>query len=257
MITATGLHHVEHVMGMAVSIDVRDDIDPASITDVVQWLHHVDSTFSTYRIDSPVSRFGLGLCSTDDLDDEVRGVLALCDEMYDLTDGMFDIASVPAPNGSHLDPSGLVKGWSLERAAELLESHGAANFVVNGGGDLAVRGRPSPDEDWGIGVRHPSDIASLAAVIGVHGRTAVATSGTYERGAHIIDPRTGAPTAELASVTIVGTDLTQVDVWATTVFAMGLDGLTWLLDHRPECEGFAITHDGRTFATPGFDVLLR
>jgi thiamine biosynthesis lipoprotein len=245
-------HHVERVMGMAVSIDVRDDIDPVAITDAVEWLHHVDATFSTYRSDSPVSLLGTGVLTLADMPDEVLGVLALCEDLRDDTDGAFDALAVPAPNGSHLDPSGVVKGWSIERTAELLEAHGARDFCVNAGGDIALRGHPSPGELWRIGVRHPEHDHLSAAVLGGSGRLAVATSATYERGAHIIDPATGEPTADLASVTIVGPDLTYVDAYATAVFVKGLAGLEWLIERHPDHAGFAITWDGRAVSTPSF-----
>ena len=48
-VTTTCRHHVEHVMGMAVSIDIRDDIDRAAVTAVVEWLHHGDDVFITYK----------------------------------------------------------------------------------------------------------------------------------------------------------------------------------------------------------------
>lgn len=249
----TGLHHVEHVMGMAISIDVRDDIDPSAIRRVMDWLHHVDATFSTYKLESPISRFGLGMITADELSDEVRDVLLRCEEFRIETDGAFDIACVPAPNGSTLDPSGFVKGWSIECAAQLLELSGAANFCLNGGGDIALRGAAESETPWRIGIRHPNDSQVSAAILDLHGRCAIATSATYERGAHIIDPETGEPTADLASVTIIGSDLAEVDTYATAVFVKGLAGVEWLLEHHPELDAFAIGHDGLTWETPGFD----
>jgi FAD:protein FMN transferase len=250
--TRAGRHHVEQVMGMAVSIDVRDDVAPAAVEDVVGWLHHVDDTFSTYRIDSPISRFGLGELALDDLDDEVVGILVLCEELHADTGGAFDAHAVPAPNGSRLDPSGVVKGWSIERAAAILGGHGARNFCINAGGDLVLRGEPEPGRPWRVGVRHPSQPDRSAAVVELAGRAAVATSATYERGAHIIDPATGEPTADVASVTITGPDLTYADAFATAVFVMGVDGLLWLDESHPDYAGFVITHDELTYATPGF-----
>jgi len=248
-----GIHHVEDVMGMAISLDVRDDFDPNAFKEVLAWLHHVDATFSTYKIESPISQFGLGVLSAEQLSEEVRDVLTLCELVREETSGAFDIACVPAPNGSSLDPSGLVKGWAIERAAELLEAHGAANFCINAGGDIALRGNAEPDQPWRIGIRHPSDPLASAAVLSLGGRAAIATSATYERGAHIIDPKTGQPTADLASVTIVGEDLTYVDSYATAVFVMGLNGAEWLLETHPELDAFVIGHDGLTWETPGFN----
>ena len=227
-----GTHHVEFVMGMAVSIDIRDPDTPSdAVADVVSWLHHVDATFSTYIDDSVISRLGRGELDIGAAPDEVRDVLRLCENMRIETNGAFDVFEVPAPNGTTLDPSGLVKGWSIERAAGMLEQAGCSNFCINAGGDIALRGRPSADEPWQIGIRHPDDAHALATVLTASGPLAVATSATYERGAHIIDPRTRQPTTDLASVTVVGPDLTVADAYATALFVMGLDGLDWIANH--------------------------
>lgn len=241
------------VMGMAVSIDIRDDnVSSAALDDVVRWLHHVDDTFSTYKVDSPISRLGTGDATLDDMSNEVIGVLALCLELHDDTGGAFDAFAVPAPNGSRLDPSGVVKGWAVERSAEILERHAVENFCLNAGGDIVVRGHPRPGEPWRIGVRHPDHTEKSAAVVAGSGRLAIATSATYERGAHIIDPVTGQPTADLASVTIVGPDLTYADAYATALFVMGVDGLNWLAEHHPDYAAFLVTRDGTALSTSNF-----
>jgi thiamine biosynthesis lipoprotein len=246
-------HHVEFVMGMAVSIDIRDPDTPTdAVADVVAWLHHVDATFSTYIDDSVISRLGRGDLDIADASDEVREVLRLCERIRVETNGAFDVFEVPAPNGTTLDPSGLVKGWSIESAATILERRGCSNFCINAGGDIALRGRPSVDEPWHVGIRHPDDAHALATVLTVSGPLGVATSATYERGAHIIDPRTGQPTTDLASVTVVGPDLTIADAYATALFVMGLDGLDWIADH-PDYDAYMITHDARTMWTPRFE----
>ncbi len=253
---ARGQHHVEFVMGMAVTIDVRDPIERSSVDEVVAWLHTVDATYSTYKVDSPISRLGLGELELSDMNDEVLGVLALCEDLYADTDGAFDALAVPAPNGSRLDPSGVVKGWSIEPPAEILERRGARNFCINAGGDIAIRGRVGPDRPWRIGIRHPDLPDQSAAILAVSEQCAVATSATYERGAHIIDPATGEATTDLASVTIVGPDLTFADAYATAVFVMGIDGLRWLTERHPDYAGFVITRDETTYQTPTFERYL-
>ena len=247
-----GTMRVEHAMGMAVSFDVRDDLDPAAIDEAVTWLHYVDALFSTYKDDSMITRFGRREIDVEELDPLVHEVLDLCALVEEDTAGAFDI-HVPAPNGTNLEPSGLVKGWSIERTAAILECHGATNFTINAGGDIAVRGEVAPGEPWKIGIRHPEIADHMAAVLHVAGPMAVATSALYERGQHIIDPRTGAPASGVASVTIIGPDLTFVDAYATAVFVMGLDGLTWLGETHSDHGAFIITNDHRTLSTPLFD----
>ena len=244
--TIGALHHVEHVMGMAISFDIREPApNPGALDDVLRWLQHVDATFSTYRDDSEVTRFGRGELGIEQLSREVNDVLLRCIELTDETDGTFDAFAVPAPNGTSLDPSGFVKGWSIEHAAAMLERAGAMNFCINAGGDIAVRGEPSPGEAWRVGVRHPALDDQLALVLAVRGPLGIATSATYERGAHIIDPRAGAPTTELASATVVGPDLGIADAYATAAFVMGVDAIDWI-ESRPDYHAYLITHDGTT-----------
>lgn len=245
---AARVSHVEQVMGMAVSFTLATDDEPAAraaIAEAVVGLHHVDAAFSTYKRDSPISRYGLGELRLEELDEEIRSVLDLCDIARIETEGAFDADAVHAPNGSSFDPSGLVKGWSVEAAGRTLEAHGFDDFTVNAGGDIVQRGGP-----WTTGIRHPVLVDRLAAVLEATGPLAIATSATYERGEHIIDPRTGEAPSLLASVTIVGPDLTQADVWATAIFVLGSDG-TALLPHG--YDAFLITRDGLTLSTNGFD----
>jgi thiamine biosynthesis lipoprotein len=250
--TGAGTHHVEFVMGMAVSIDIRDhDVPVDAVVDVVTWLHHVDATFSTYQDDSPISALGRGDITLDQAGAEIREVLRMCEELRADSHGVFDVFEIPAPNGTRLDPSGLVKGWSIEHAAEILEQHGCHNFCINAGGDIALRGEPTSGNPWRIGIRHPDVADAFARVVVGRGRLAIATSATYERGAHIIDPRTGEPTTEVASATVVGPDLTIADAYATIVFVMGLDGLDWIAGH-PDYDAYVITHDDTTAWTDGF-----
>jgi thiamine biosynthesis lipoprotein len=246
------LHHVEHVMGMAVSIDIREPAPGArALDDVLHWLHHVDTTFSTYLDDSEITRFGRGELGSDELSRDTQQILLRCIELTDLTSGAFDAFAVPAPNGTLLDPSGLVKGWSIERAAAMLEAAGATNFCINAGGDIALRGEAAPCEAWRVGIRHPDDANRLALVVAARGPLGIATSATYERGAHIIDPRVGTPTTALASATIVGPDLGVADAYATAAFVMGLDAIDWI-ESQPDYHAYLITHDGTTCWSPGF-----
>jgi thiamine biosynthesis lipoprotein len=220
--------HVEHVMGMAVSIDVRTPIPSAHLGDVLapvlRWLHEVDATFSTYKPDSAISRIDRGALSIAEAPQVVRDVLDRCEELRRETNGAFD-----ARGGGRLDPSGYVKGWAVDVASDLLVAAGVTDHCINAGGDLRLRGRPLPRAEgrWQIAIAHPLEHDAVCAILSVEDG-AVATSGIAERGAHVVVPGTGTAAIDLASVTVVGPDLARADAYATVGLVLGLDAPRWL-----------------------------
>ncbi|MHB8507704.1 MAG: FAD:protein FMN transferase [Candidatus Dormibacteria bacterium] len=218
---------VEHVMGTAISLDIRPPwVDAAAVDEFFEWLRSVDKRFSTYREDSLVSRIRRGEISAMSADPDLTEVLALCDRVNLASHGVFDVWAHD-PRG--IDPSGLVKGWSIDRGAEILRRAGARNFCINAGGDVLAAGEPEAGKPWRVGIRHPRLSDQLATVCAVRDM-AVATSGAYERGPHITNPTApGAPT-ELLCLTVVGPGLTITDAYATAAFAMGEAGVRWLAD---------------------------
>ena len=210
------VRHAEHVMGTVVSFDVplsaRHD---RSLEAAVRWLHGVDRVFSPYRPDSDVSRLARAEITLDGCAPEVAEVLAACARVRDLSGGYFTTSP-----GGRFDPSGYVKGWAVERAASLLSRAGSVDHLVNGGGDVQCAGGRAAGEPWRVGIADPFRPAALALVVAVSD-CAVATSGTAERGAHIIDPFTGRPPSGLASLTVIGPSLALADAYATAAFAMG------------------------------------
>ena len=247
--------HVERVMGTAVSFDLRGaEPAPGATGRAVAWLHEVDARFSPYRPDSDVSLLADGTLTERDAHPDVRAVLAMCEALRVDSDGAFD-ARRWATDG-RLDPSGLVKGWAVQRAADELEAAGARDFAIDAGGDVVARGEPEAGRAWRVGIRHPSIVDRVAAVLAISD-LAVATSATYERGAHIRDPRSGEPAVGLQSLTVVGPSLTWADAYATTAFVLGLEGLAWVADHAGY-GALAITADDRVIWTPVVeDVLVR
>jgi len=249
----SGLRRVEQIMGTAIGIDVRSGgVRPAVVEDAYALLRDVDRRFSTYRPDSEVSRLIRGELADDELAPDLRAILGLCEDLRRTSFGYFDIRR-HRPDGRP-DPTGLVKGWAIEEASLLLDAAGAADYAINAGGDILTRGAPEPGRRWRVGVRHPERADRIASVLEVRD-LAVATSGGYERGDHIVDPHTGRPPRDLLSVTVVGPSLTYADAYATAAFAMGLDGPAWVHDH-PGYGAFAITADHRSVWTPVVDALL-
>jgi thiamine biosynthesis lipoprotein len=233
-------------MGTVFSIDVRSPgFDGAVLDDVMQWLHEADATFSTYRADSQISRLSRGDITIEQCRPDVREVLARCDELRRQTAGYFSAY----PDGS-LDPSGLVKGWAIEHASDMLAAAGSSSHCVNGGGDVQCVGESAPGRPWHVGIAHPLHAGQLVTVVA--GRDiAVATSGTAERGAHVFDPHGGRTPDALASVTVIGHRLAEVDAYATAAFAMGQAAGNWIAG-LPGHWGFGVHHDGTTWATDGF-----
>jgi thiamine biosynthesis lipoprotein len=240
------MRRVDECMGTVFSIDVRDpDVGEPAIDDVVHWLHWVDSTFSTYQPGSEISRLARGDITLRECDPQVRKILDLCDDLDWATSGYFSAYA----NGV-LDPSGVVKGWAIEQASELLRAAGSANHCINGGGDVQCAGEFEPGQPWRIGVAHPLESGRLAGVVAGND-IAVATSGAAERGQHIVDPHTRRPPTALAAVTVVGQHLTYVDAYATAAFAMGDRAQSWL-EGLPGYWAFGITADGAAWRTTGF-----
>lgn len=230
---------VAHTMGMAVSVHVRalratHDRHAAEIAAAVQRcfdrLRHADEVFSTYRDDSQLIRIRRGELRESDADASWREVRTLCAEAAEVTGGLFSTDLV-GPDGTRgYDPTGLVKGWALERAADVLRGVPGIVFCANAGGDIvAGEGREVPlavERVWRIGISNPVDPQAVVDVVEVT-RGALATSGTAQRGDHIIDPRRGGPaTSPYASVTVTGPDLTWADVWATASF-IDIDALAF------------------------------
>jgi thiamine biosynthesis lipoprotein len=237
-------------MGTVITIDVRDlDLSLDVLDGVFGWFRKVDATFSTFLPDSEISRLSRGELRLEECSPDVREVLDRCAEVFEQTNGCFDIN-----RDGRIDPLGLVKGWSVERAATILEVAGARNFFISAGGDVVVRGRPAPGAAWRLGIRHPEEAARVAAVLSISD-VAVATSGTYERGEHIVDPRTGRPPTGLMSMTVVGPSLTYADAYATAAFVMGERGAAWVAG-VDGYEALAITQGRRTVWTSGLESML-
>ena len=243
------VRHVAHVMGMPVSLALRgrharDAAGARAWEGVTRWLEHVDTTFSTYRPDSAVSRIDRGDLSIADAPAEVREVLALAERADRATDGWFSVWLPGEGSRRRLDPSGLVKGWAVDRAAAHLAALDGTDYCLSAGGDLVCRTLDAASEPWRIGIEDPHDRSRLVATVPV-GTGAVATSGTAHRGQHLVDGRTGLAPDGVASVTVVTASLTWADIDATAAYAQGPDAARWL-GTRPGRTGVVVWADGST-----------
>ena len=251
------VRRVQPAMGTVVSIHaapcglsdqrVREAIDAAMAT-----IDDLEARFSPWRPESEVSRLASGALVEADASADLRWVLGVCDYLAVITEGRFDARRHRADG--RFDPSALVKGWIVDEAARHLDDAGIRSYAINAGGDVLARGEPATGRGWRIGIRHPDGVDRVAAVLEVRD-LAVATSGLYERGGHIRDPRRGDVPVGLRSLTVTGPSLAFADAYATAGFVMGRDGVAWVAG-RPGHEALGITIDDRVLSTAGMATLL-
>lgn len=237
------------VMGTVVSLALRGRHASGPAADaawaaVVDSLQGADRMFSTYRPDSVVNRWGRGELALEEAPAGLSEVLALAEEARVASGGAFDIAAVRSPHGGGPDPSGVVKGWAVQRASVLLDTLDDTDSCLAAGGDLVARVRRPDGAAWQIGIEDPSDPSRLLATVPLE-NGALATSGSAHRGAHIIDPRSGAAASGIRQVSVIGADLTGVDIDATAAFVLGDAADAWL------------TERGRTALVVGLDGAVR
>jgi FAD:protein FMN transferase len=238
--------HAEPVMGTVVSFAVRPGGQPPertrqAIEAACAVLHRADDVFSLYRSETPLSRLRRGELEVDECPPEVSEVLERCREARERSGGWFDPWAMPGG----LDPTGLVKGWAAAEAAQVLSDAGLAAGMVNAAGDVATFGSAAAGRSWRIGVRSPDAADRLLCALETRG--AVATSGNYERGDHVIDPRTGQP-ARGRSATVCGPDLAIADALATGLLAAGAGGLDSV--RGSGYEALLVDHAGEIHHTP-------
>jgi thiamine biosynthesis lipoprotein len=230
--------------------EARERVDEALARAQAE-LRWVDDVFSTWKPQSPVSRLRRGEIRVEDAPPEVAEVLELCRTAREASDGWFDPWALPGG----VDPTGLVKGWAAQRALGIIKEAGAPAAMVNAGGDIAMYGQPAPGQTWRVGIQHPVARDRILLTADLAGAGAVATSGSYERGEHIIDPRTGEPTAALLSATVIGHDLGYADALATALYASRgelLERISLLIGYH----GFIVDGRGNVRASRGFPIML-
>ena len=243
------IRHAEKVMGTVVSFLVHpgalsDAAAQSALEQACRALHEADETFSTWKPQSPLSRLRRGEATIAELPTEVATVLGLCERARAASRGWFDPWAMPG----NVDPTGLVKGWAAEQALAVLVRAGISAAMVNAGGDLRVHDRPSPAEPWRVGIRHPWRVDALACII--EADAAVATSGAYERGEHLIDPHSGKPTTRAASATVTGPSLAIADALATALVVAGADEIGFVTS-LAGYDAYVISPDGSELASNG------
>ncbi|HEV8666709.1 MAG TPA: FAD:protein FMN transferase [Candidatus Paceibacterota bacterium] len=234
---------------MPITIEVVDDTAKVGmLADLFAYFSEVDERFSTYKETSEIMSINRGELQIADASTEMQEVFALAEKTKAETDGYFNMQQ---PNGS-LDPSGIVKGWAIFNAANLLRAQNVTNFYIDAGGDIESSGNNEEGLPWSVGIKNPFKQSEIVKVIYPKG-AGIATSGSYIRGSHIYNPHNHqSELAEVVSLSVIGPNVLEADRFATAVFAMGKGGIAFI-ESLPGFEGYAIDKNGVATMTHNFE----
>ncbi len=239
------------IMGMPIEVEIVGEGArvEAVLEETLRSLESVDEQFSTYKDSSEISRINRGEIDLGDISPLMREVFDLAEKTKRETAGYFDMRR---PDG-RLDPSGIVKGWAILRAANLIEREGCDNYVVNAGGDIASHGKDAERHEWRFGIRNPFVPHGIVKVVTPRGK-GLATSGSYIRGDHIYNPHAPErPLKEVVSISVLGPDVLEADRFATAAFAMGEEGVQFI-ESLIGFEAYQIGTNGIASMTSGFEA---
>jgi thiamine biosynthesis lipoprotein len=228
------------IMGMPITLEVRDKIVKIEeVEKTLEYFRYIDEKYSPFKETSEVGKLNRG----EKVSKEMEEILRLSEELKRKTNGYFDIKR---PDG-RVDPSGIVKGWAIKNAADILRDLGYKKFYVDAGGDAEIVGK-----NWKWGIRNPFNVAEIVKVLKLQD-CGIATSGTYERGQHIYNPVTkNSEITDVVSLTVIGKNVFEADKVSTPAFAMGRVGIEFI-ESLPGLEGYMIDKDGVATYTSGFN----
>jgi thiamine biosynthesis lipoprotein len=238
------MRRVAHIMGIPISIDTPEAIESTIFEDAFDRLRQIDARFSTYKPGSELSKYQRGELTSSNISEEMRKVQEACDKYTILTDGYFS-ATFSGP----FNPTGYVKGWAIHEAGKLLRAAGVSSYLINAAGDIEATS--DGVKTWNIALQNPFSQQKTLGVISLT-NGAVATSGTYERGQHIINPLLHQPANSLVSATVYGADIIKADVFATTCIAMGAQRALDFMSVQEGYEALLIDPEGKIQQTQGF-----
>lgn len=238
-------NHTKIIMGMPITVEIVDDLKSDVFKEVFDYFRYIDHKYSTYKSTSEISKINKGL-DREHWSAEMKKVLDLCEQTKRLTNGYFNVSQ----NGK-IDPSGLVKGWAINNAANILRRKKLKNFYIEAGGDIQVSGHHKDGNKWLVGIRNPFDVNHIVKVLRVSDE-GVATSGLYIRGDHIYNPLSPKDKPEkVQSLTVIAKNIFEADRFATAAFAMDTKGIAFI-ESVPGLEAYMINNEGIATFTSGF-----
>ncbi len=236
-------------MGMTITVEIADKVfDPKIFKKVFDYFEYVDQKFSMYKPTSEISHINKKQIKKEEYSHDMQEVLNLSEETKKVTLGFFDIET---PLG--LDPTGIVKGWAIKKASDILRNEGVKNFYVNAGGDIEASGKNNEGKDWSVGIRNPFNPEKEVVKIVYMKDNGIATSGNYIRGSHIYNPHKKDEILDkVLSMTVIGPNAYEADRFATAAFAMGEKGIQFI-ESLEGFEGYLIDSKGQAIMTSSFN----
>jgi thiamine biosynthesis lipoprotein len=242
---------IQLLMGMPITVEIVADRSAALLDAAFAYFAATDRRFSVFKPDSEITAINQGCLAVEAASPDMRDVLTIAEDTRQRTNGYFDVRR---PDGL-VDPSGVVKGWAVRNVARLINEAGCAHHFVDAGGDIQSSGTAADGTDWRIGIRNPFNAREIVKVVCPRGH-GIATSGTAARGQHIYNPHHhGQAITDIVSVTVIGDDVLQADLYATAAFAMGEAGIH-LIEQTPGLEGYMIDRTGIATQTSGFGAFV-
>ncbi len=218
------MRQVQQLMGMPISIEIDSCSDQEVFDAAYNRLARIDKKYSLYKSDSEAAQYASGKLTEDSLSAELREVIRQCRTAETLSDGFFS-----AWADGNFDPSGYVKGWAIAEAGSVIEKRRHHSYCISAGGDVLARS--DSNKTWNIGIQDPVEPCRVLKVLKIK-NGAVATSGNYERGKHITNPKTKQLADKLLSASVIGPDIIMADILATAIFASELSSPNFLKSHK-------------------------
>lgn len=229
-------------MGMPVIIEVVDpQITEKIFAEIFNYFTYIDNTFSPFKKTSELTKINQGRLQKNDWSQDMKIVFKLCEQTRKETLGYFSIEK-----NREFDPLGLVKGWAINNAANILKTKDFKNYYVEAGGDIQVSGKNKKNKPWKIGIQNPFNLKQNIKIVTLSNQ-GIATSGTYLRGQHIrktID--------NIVSLTVIGPNIYEADRFATAAFAMGKKGINFI-ENLSGFAGYMIDNKGIATFTSSFN----
>jgi len=264
-----------YIMGTPIRIQVSGPHAPRLVEKAMAEIRRLEDLFSKFDPKSETSLINrmAGVAAVS-VSDDTLDCIKIGEEISTLSDGAFDITLGNSGDlrvdrdgkevylkraGMEIDLGGVGKGYAAESAAGLLLKNGAKNGMIDMRSSIAVFGLPAGrrgPKTWEIGIQHPRKRDELLGKVTLVGGQSLSTSGDYERGGHIMDPRSGRPTTSCQSVTVIGKNMAETDALSTAVFVLGPETGMRLIESLPNIEGLIVDAEGKMHTSAGF-VLIK